>query len=304
MVSSDRWRFQKHAVIASLFALVSGYADVITLVRYQAFANILTGNAIYLGRVTVNPQSDDKHTGWFYVAVCGSFAVGAFMQRLCELRWPNRGGSTAAVPLALLMMGTEVTYLATDINYHRHCLGWTVVFVAPLFGVVSAACSTGRMGIQTTMVTGHTLTVTQLLARLLFGETLTILDLRKLFMSIMVIAGTVSGACLGSLTLMSFRGFSERNANLLLFPVPVLLYTLLWLHDHLAKPRSLIKRVQKKLRSTAELPMYEDSKENGVDSNDDEDDEDGDDEEEEEEHDEVDETEITVQWDGKSDTGV
>ena len=30
--------------------------------------------------------------------------------------------------------------------------------------------------------------------------------------------------------------------HVLLFPVPLLIYALLWLHDHLAKPRSLIKR--------------------------------------------------------------
>lgn len=67
MVSSEEWRFQKHTVIATLFAVVAGYADVVSLVRYQAFASILTGNVIWLGRVSVDPRSDDQHTG-------GSFA--------------------------------------------------------------------------------------------------------------------------------------------------------------------------------------------------------------------------------------
>ena len=67
MVSSEEWRFQKHTVIATLFAVVSGYADVVSLVRYQVFASILTGNVIWLGRVSVDPRSDDQHTG-------GSFA--------------------------------------------------------------------------------------------------------------------------------------------------------------------------------------------------------------------------------------
>jgi uncharacterized membrane protein YoaK (UPF0700 family) len=48
MVSSEEWRFTKHAWIATLFAVVTGYADVVSLVRYQAFASILTGNAIWL----------------------------------------------------------------------------------------------------------------------------------------------------------------------------------------------------------------------------------------------------------------
>ena len=61
MVSSEEWRFQKHVCIATLFALVTGYADVVSLVRYQAFASILTGNAIWLARVVVDPLSS-KHT--------------------------------------------------------------------------------------------------------------------------------------------------------------------------------------------------------------------------------------------------
>ena len=70
MVSSEEWRFQKHTIIATLFAVVAGYADVVSLVRYQAFASILTGNVIWLGRVSVDPRSDDQHTGgsfedWF-----------------------------------------------------------------------------------------------------------------------------------------------------------------------------------------------------------------------------------------------
>ena len=101
---------------------------------------------IYLGRVSVTPQADDKHTGWFYVAVCLTFMIGSFMQRLCELAWPNRGGSIAAVPLVGLMMISEVLYLITDWQYHEQVLRWTVVFVSPLFGVVSAACSTGPDG--------------------------------------------------------------------------------------------------------------------------------------------------------------
>ena len=63
MVSSEEWRFTKHAWIATLFAVVTGYADVVSLVRYQAFASFLTGNAIWLGRVAVDPKSDDEHTG-------------------------------------------------------------------------------------------------------------------------------------------------------------------------------------------------------------------------------------------------
>eukprot|EP00434_Breviolum_minutum_P022210 symbB.v1.2.019605.t1/scaffold1611.1/size109513/11 len=243
MVSSEEWRFQKHTVIATLFAVVAGYADVVSLVRYQVFASILTGNVIWLGRVSVDPRSDDQHTGWYYVAVCASFALGAFLHRVCELRWPNRGGSIASIPLALLMLMAEVAYIVTESSFHETYLRWTVVLVAPLFGVIAAACSTGRMGTHTTMVTGHILALMSIVANIVFLRKFSTAERRKSIMSVLVIAGTIAGACAGSFALVKVVVH-----HVLLFPVPFVIYALLWLHDHLAKPRSLIKRAQSKLR--------------------------------------------------------
>jgi hypothetical protein len=45
-----------------------------------------------------------------------------------------------------------------------------VVLVAPLFGIVAAACSNGRMGTHTTMVTGHILTLTQIAGNLVMAR--------------------------------------------------------------------------------------------------------------------------------------
>ena len=54
-------------------------------------------------------------------------------------------------------------------SFHDY-LRWTVVLVAPLFGIVAAACSNGRMGTHTTMVTGHILTLTQIAGNLLMAR--------------------------------------------------------------------------------------------------------------------------------------
>ncbi|CAJ1390225.1 unnamed protein product [Effrenium voratum] len=247
MVSSEAWRFQKHAWIATLFAIISGYADVVSLARYQAFASILTGNVIWLARVTVHPASNDKHSGWFYAALCGSFALGAFLHRICELYWPNRGGSLAVLPFAMLMLMMETVYLIVDSDrvFDEPYLRWSVVLVSPMFGVISAACSTGRMGTHTTMVTGHVLTISGLLGNLVFLRQLREPEIQKLIMSTMVIAGTIGGACLGGWMVMTV------SLHVLLFPVPIITYVLLWLHDHLCRPRSLIKKVQKRMRENA-----------------------------------------------------
>lgn len=52
--------------------------------------------------------------GWYYVCICSSFGLGSFLHRVCELRWPNRGGSIASIPLVALMMLTEAVYMLTD----------------------------------------------------------------------------------------------------------------------------------------------------------------------------------------------
>lgn len=53
-------------------------------------------------------------------------------------------------------------------SFHETYLRWTVVLVAPLFGVIAAACSTGRMGTHTTMVTGHILALMSIVANIVF----------------------------------------------------------------------------------------------------------------------------------------
>ena len=50
--------FRKHALLATLFSLLSGYADVVCVVRYKAFASMMTGNTVCLVLVAVAPERD------------------------------------------------------------------------------------------------------------------------------------------------------------------------------------------------------------------------------------------------------
>lgn len=255
MVSSQ-WRFQRNLWIASLLALVSGYVDVVSLLRYQAFTHLITGNAVFLGCVAMRPLSfsDDTVLGlplqspFFYVALWGSYALGAFAQWCCDLRWPQRGGSVAALPLAAMLMCTEVMYVVIGCD-DMSCLRWTLVPLAAFSGVIAAACSIGRMGVRTTMVAGHTLTLAQLLAKLLWEHTLLREDMRKFLMSLMVIAGALGGACLGTLAFWHVHHQQGMKSNILFFPIPALLYMLMWLHDHLT-PRGRVRT--KRLGETTE----------------------------------------------------
>ncbi|CAE7037163.1 unnamed protein product [Symbiodinium natans] len=248
MPSSEGWRWVKHTGLATLLAFVSGYTDVVSIVRYRAFAAMQTGNTIWLGRVIGDDLPDDWNAPFYYAAIPMCFVAGAVLHQLLEkTHFPNRGASIAAVPLASLMMVGEAVYFFTDYDW-GNVLRWTVVAIAPLFGVLASACSSGRLGTHTTMVTGHVLSLSNHVTTLLLKRSLPAQDRGKAVLSLCVILGTVLGALLGSYFVHRY------NVRYLLFPVPPLLYCLLWLHDHLAKPRAIIKKVRRHIKGRYQEP--------------------------------------------------
>ena len=117
-------------------------------------------------------------------------------------------------------------------------LKWTVLTAASLFGVVSSSCSAGSMATVTTMVTGHILTLSNLVGCWLY-QGFEDFEWQKCWISLAVLAGNVSGAWLGS-------WMSRTHVRAHLLPIPFGIYLLLHLHDHLAKPSSWIQRVEGK----------------------------------------------------------
>ncbi|CAE7573520.1 unnamed protein product, partial [Symbiodinium pilosum] len=244
------WRWHKHTWIATMFAFVTGYADIVSLIRYRAFASMLTGNAIMLGKSVMTNLSASDHGPWYYVFICLSFFAGSILQRLCEHYFPNRGSSIAAVPLAAIVVIAESVEILTSPNMDKGDIyqDWTVAGVALLFGVVASACSTGRLGTHTTMVTGHVLSLANFISSCIVNGSVKAEDGWKAAQSMLVVVGTLAGALFGGLLVKIV------DVYVLLIPVPIVLYILLWLHDHLAKPRSIIKNVQRRMRASAEAP--------------------------------------------------
>ncbi|CAE7237664.1 unnamed protein product [Symbiodinium microadriaticum] len=156
--------------MATMFAFVIGYADVISMLRYRCFSSMMTGNAIMFEKAIVNPGAFDEGP-FYYIVITFAFASGAVLQCVSEHFFPNRGGSIIALPLVVLVV------LADIIQLHMPSEpDWTVAGLAHLFGVVASACSTGRMGTHTTMVTGHILSLANLLSNLMLTGSLTAQD--------------------------------------------------------------------------------------------------------------------------------
>eukprot|EP00439_Symbiodinium_sp_Y106_P053390 s1301_g7.t1 len=93
---------------------------------------------------------------------------------------------------------------------------------------------------------GHILSLANHLSNLMLTGSLAAQDTWKAIMAVMILdprhvwqtlpVGTLAGAILGAFMV------AMVNLKVLLMPVPVVLYILLWMHDHLAKPRSIIKK--------------------------------------------------------------
>merc|ERR1719259_1106467 len=105
MPSSEAWQQTKRRVLASAFALVAAYCDVVAYVRWHGWGAMMTGNVIFLGRSVV---TQDTRSILFYTSLITCFSLGAMAFRVAEQRLPSRGVSILAFPFALLALSGEV----------------------------------------------------------------------------------------------------------------------------------------------------------------------------------------------------
>merc|ERR1711920_1120522 len=120
-----------------------------------------------------------------------------------------------------------------------------VLSYTPLFGVLSAACSNSELSTITTMATGHMLAVSRLL-ELRAQRAWTQQEARKAQMGLGVISSMLLGATMS--TQLQKASVSGRHPVLLIAPLLALLAYIL---DHLAKPRSLAKKIRRRLSSSS-----------------------------------------------------
>lgn len=246
MPSSEKWTKAKHRLIAAALSFVAGYTDAISVTRWHVFATMMTGNLIYVGRSTVNAQSNDvqeSYTGaWYYALVLLTFSCGVAAWKLAEHCYPDRGASTVGIPFAFLMVTMELVLMWTPwVRGYTMAYSLTVLAYAPMFGVMNAACTAGRLATTTTVATGHMVTVVSLAVKALcLRQELSQAERGKCIQSVAIIGSTLAGVMLGVAVYLS-RGKGSHGA---LIPVGPALAVLFWLHDHLAKPSSLVKKAQ------------------------------------------------------------
>merc|ERR1712039_1113169 len=156
-------------------------------------------------------------------------------------------------------------------DVHGVLYSLTVLAYAPMFGVEWAACSAGRLATTTTAATGHIVNLCALFVKRCLKKELSATDRIKLVMGICVLVSNFLGAIVGALVFLMLPTGSHGA----LLPLGPTLAVLFWLHDHLAKPLSLVKKMQK-LQAKLQSPDSEDDYDSDSDFEDEEDSDDHD----------------------------
>eukprot|EP00443_Scrippsiella_acuminata_P092291 CAMPEP_0115402298 /NCGR_PEP_ID=MMETSP0271-20121206/16331_1 /TAXON_ID=71861 /ORGANISM="Scrippsiella trochoidea, Strain CCMP3099" /LENGTH=319 /DNA_ID=CAMNT_0002826239 /DNA_START=153 /DNA_END=1110 /DNA_ORIENTATION=+ len=224
-----------------------------------------TGNFILMGRAMMNEvdvfaklgnslKGETRMSAGFYAMVIMAWSCGAAAFQWSEYKFPGRGASILSIPFGSLMLLVEIALLASHssaidnqsgvVQNHLHSL--TIVAYAPMFGFEWAACAAGRLATNTAAASGHILAISTLsVKRCMKG--LSAAETVKIQMGLCILAGNLLGAIVGALVFV----LMPRGAPGALLPLGPLLAILFWLHDHLAKPLSLVKAVQRRCRASS-----------------------------------------------------
>lgn len=234
---------RRRIVVVSCFAFVAGWADVLSVIHFGAFAAMMTGNIIALGAsLSSDVQyaaifTNGEPSGWYYLLVIASNVFGAFVACWIQARGPtnkdDRGWRRIRTSTACrtALFACSMTIAGAIVVYSTHSK-YAIMLFAPAFGAQNTFTSdTKEINIATTTMTGHTQKAGMLIARMkIFSgkeppfqsleEKLT--ELVPLFASF----STLVGAIFGGLLTRASSHFSVGSASLLIAFVEVIPYAL------------------------------------------------------------------------------
>ena len=140
-------------LLAAGFAFFGGWADVICLVRYNAFAGMQTGNIVMIGKSMV---SDSLVDVLFYVAVVLCNMSGVICLELLKWYRTVRGHGSRKRAATLLALPIAALLLTCDALDTQGTSRWHVCLVATALGAQNALVgSPDSLAVLTTIMTGN-----------------------------------------------------------------------------------------------------------------------------------------------------
>ena len=137
--------FGRRLAVAASLAFLSGWADVICLARFSAFAGMQTGNAVWLGRDMAEGKAVDAA---FHLIIICSNMLGVMLYEL---------SSRTSVSLRLVAVVVGCATVSADLlDAFVGSSRWSVCFVAAAFGAQNAlTANDARLSVNTTIMTGN-----------------------------------------------------------------------------------------------------------------------------------------------------
>jgi len=197
----------KKALLMAGFSFVNGWVDALCLIRYRAFATMMVGNMLTFGHVAVSffiaeegETASHLPNPLFYVFLVVLFMMGVSSYRILE-RWRGWSGKHFA---PLVVAWIVVHDLLEGSAYEFLTSGWTVLRLAPVFGMQDAMTVRNGFGSLPWCTTNNVVTMAFASTDLIMGRfSMPIEEWRKLVTSCIMFAamilGTVGGAAYNAL---------------------------------------------------------------------------------------------------------
>jgi len=187
---------RRRLALAAALAFLSGWADVVCLVRYSAFAGMQTGNAVMVGR----DLADDEHgadEALYHLTIMGSNLLGVMLYEVVSHTVPLRRSLWLLAVVAGLATGAS-DVLAALAGPSK----WYVCFAAASFGAQNAlSTSEAVLGVSTTIMTGNLQKIGAALTRRILRMPVPEKQARGSKLGAVVLAATVLGAMVAALAL-------------------------------------------------------------------------------------------------------
>lgn len=221
-----------HAYLAGSLAILSGYCDVICLLRFRCFAALMTGNIVHIGIAISNWRDTEElmATLMFNGAVLASHAMAVFL--FCAIA----DCVSRPVQLAAPLLGclTLVGGLVDGFTGNR----WAACCLAASFGAMNFITSPntvleGRLLTMVSLATGNLQKSCKMLYKKLSGHSFSHVEVTETQIALSVVGGTFIGAVLGG---FAFAYTPLVSTPYLFVPLALAQTIVLLMHDRLLRP--------------------------------------------------------------------
>eukprot|EP00326_Haptolina_ericina_P002125 CAMPEP_0181225334 /NCGR_PEP_ID=MMETSP1096-20121128/31627_1 /TAXON_ID=156174 ORGANISM="Chrysochromulina ericina, Strain CCMP281" /NCGR_SAMPLE_ID=MMETSP1096 /ASSEMBLY_ACC=CAM_ASM_000453 /LENGTH=247 /DNA_ID=CAMNT_0023318521 /DNA_START=16 /DNA_END=760 /DNA_ORIENTATION=- len=195
---------------------VAGWVDVVTLLRFEAFAGMMTGN--------INILAADDQVGQnagFYLTIVVANMLGVLLVHWARKRVVRNQIPVVATCAFVCIIACDLLLLSkVDADSSK----WLMCFIAVAFGAQNAVSMLGEVGVPTTIVTGHIQKIPGLLFEVLSS------GMTPMIQGALVMSGSiVLATAMGAFTVASISKARDGKLSWLLIIPGALQWTLLLL---------------------------------------------------------------------------